>query len=53
MSTIALYLPKRIRLSSGHQKHHVFNELHSMVKKALGMDRILESMLKRLGKENT
>jgi hypothetical protein len=49
MSTIALHLPKIIGLSSGHQKHPVFNELHSMVKKALGMDRILESMLKRLG----
>ncbi|MCF8069573.1 MAG: hypothetical protein K9L30_13395 [Desulfobacterales bacterium] len=49
MSTIALYLPKRIPVSSAHQKHHVFNELHSMVKKALGMDSILESMIKRLG----
>ena len=30
-------------------RHPVFNELHSMVKKALGMDQILESMLERLG----
>jgi hypothetical protein len=34
---------------SANQEHPVFGELHSMVKKALGMDRILESMLKRLG----
>jgi hypothetical protein len=49
MSTIALYLPTRIRLSSGHQKHPVFNELHSIVKNDLGMDRILQSMFERLG----
>jgi DNA-binding MarR family transcriptional regulator len=36
-------------LFSANQQHPVFNELHSMVKKALGMDRILESMLERLG----
>jgi DNA-binding transcriptional ArsR family regulator len=36
-------------LFSANQKHPVFNELHSMVKKALGMDQILESMIKRLG----
>jgi DNA-binding MarR family transcriptional regulator len=36
-------------LFSANQEHPVFNELHSMVKKALGMDRILESMLERLG----
>lgn len=36
-------------LFSANQKHPVFNELHSMVKKALGMDRILESMIERLG----
>lgn len=36
-------------LFSANQKHPVFKELHSMVKKALGMDRILESMLQRLG----
>lgn len=34
---------------SANKKHPVFNELHSMVKKALGMDKILESMIKRLG----
>ena len=36
-------------LFSANKKHPVFNELHSMVKKALGMDRILESMIERLG----
>lgn len=30
-------------------QHPLFPELHSMVKKALGMDHILESMLSRLG----
>lgn len=30
--------------------HPLFPELHSMVKKALGMDHILESMLTRLGR---
>ena len=36
-------------LFSANTNHPVFNELHSMVKKALGMDRILESMIERLG----
>jgi hypothetical protein len=36
-------------LFSANTKHPVFNELHSMVKKSLGMDRILESMIERLG----
>ena len=36
-------------LFSANTKHPVFSELHSMVKKALGMDQILESMLERLG----
>jgi len=36
-------------LFSANPKHPIFNELHSMVKKALGMDQILESMIKRLG----
>ena len=36
-------------LYSANQSHPLFNELHSMVKKALGMDRILESILERLG----
>lgn len=36
-------------LFTANQAHPVFNELHSMVKKALGMDRILDSMLERLG----
>ncbi len=36
-------------LFSANQKHPVFNELHSMVKKSLGMDSILDSMIKRLG----
>lgn len=34
---------------SANTKHPIFNELHSMVKKALGMDQILESMIERLG----
>lgn len=34
---------------SANTNHPVFNELHSMVKKALGMDRILESMIEQLG----
>nr|WP_320012036.1 winged helix-turn-helix domain-containing protein [uncultured Desulfobulbus sp.] len=34
---------------SANQQHPLFNELHSMVKKALGMDQILESIIKRLG----
>jgi DNA-binding MarR family transcriptional regulator len=36
-------------LFSANTKHPVFKELQSMVKKALGMDQILESILKRLG----
>ena len=32
-----------------NQKHPLFHELQSMVQKALGMDRILESILERLG----
>ena len=32
-----------------NQKHPLFHELQSMVQKALGMDRILESILDRLG----
>ena len=36
-------------LFSANTKHPVFNELHSMVKKALGMDQILESVIERLG----
>ena len=32
-----------------NSKHPLFPELHSMVKKALGMDHILESMINRLG----
>jgi DNA-binding MarR family transcriptional regulator len=30
-------------------RHRLFPELHSMVKKALGMDRILDSVIERLG----
>lgn len=36
-------------LLSANTDHPVFNELHSMVKKALGMDRILDSIIDRLG----
>lgn len=32
-----------------NQNHPLFPELHSMVKKALGMDRILDSIIERLG----
>ena len=32
-----------------NSKHPLFPELHSMVKKTLGMDRILDSMIRRLG----
>lgn len=34
---------------SANKEHPLFNELHSMVRKALGMDEILESIIKRLG----
>jgi len=34
---------------SANTNHPIFQELHSMVNKALGMDQILESILKRLG----
>lgn len=36
-------------LFSANRNHPVFSELHSMVKKALGMDRILSSIIQRLG----
>ena len=36
-------------LYKANQKHPLFNELQSMVQKALGMDHILESILERLG----
>ena len=36
-------------LFAANANHPVFNELHSMVKKALGMDRILDSIIMRLG----
>jgi len=36
-------------LYHANQKHPLFSELHSMVKKSMGMDRILESILERLG----
>ncbi|MDX2434231.1 MAG: winged helix-turn-helix domain-containing protein [Desulfobacterales bacterium] len=32
-----------------NQKHPLFNELQSMVQKSMGMDRILDSILERLG----
>jgi DNA-binding Lrp family transcriptional regulator len=34
---------------NANQKHPLFHELQSMVQKALGMDRILDSILERLG----
>jgi DNA-binding MarR family transcriptional regulator len=36
-------------LYHANQKHSLFSELQSMVQKALGMDRILDSILERLG----
>ena len=36
-------------LYSANTDHPLFQELHSMVRKALGMDRILESIIGRLG----
>lgn len=36
-------------LFSANHSHPIFNELNSMVKKALGMDKILDSIIKRLG----
>ncbi|MCB1773737.1 MAG: winged helix-turn-helix transcriptional regulator [Gammaproteobacteria bacterium] len=35
---------------SAVRSHPLFPELHSMVRKALGMDRILDSIIQRLGK---
>lgn len=35
---------------SANTRHSLYPELHSMVKKAMGMDRILDSIVKRLGK---
>ena len=32
-----------------NQKHPLFNELQSMVQKSMGMDRILDSIIERLG----
>ncbi len=34
---------------SANQQHPLYPELHSMVKKALGMDRIIDSIVERLG----
>lgn len=36
-------------LYNANQNHPLFAELHSMVQKALGMDRILDSIIERLG----
>src|SRR5210317_1250308 len=36
-------------LYQANQKHSLFKELQSMVQKAMGMDRILDSILERLG----
>lgn len=36
-------------LFSANKNHPIFQELHSMVNKALGMDQVLESIIKRLG----
>jgi DNA-binding MarR family transcriptional regulator len=39
-------------LFSANTNHPIFQELHSMVTKALGMDQVLESIIKRLGNLN-
>ena len=46
-----LQMEKKGRLLnfSANRDHPLYPELHSMVKKALGMDRILDSILERLG----
>ena len=36
-------------LFSANRNHPIYTELHSMVSKTLGMDEILESIIKRLG----
>lgn len=36
-------------LFSANQEHPLFSELNSMVRKALGMDRIIDSIIDRLG----
>lgn len=36
-------------LFGANKNHPIFNELHSMVKKSLGMDKILDSIIYRLG----
>lgn len=50
-ATGLLHTEKKGRLInySANQDHPLYPELHSMVRKALGMDRILESILERLG----
>jgi DNA-binding transcriptional ArsR family regulator len=39
----------RLILYSANQKHALYDELHSMVQKALGMDAIVDSIIMRLG----
>lgn len=43
---------RQVHYSANH-KHPLYPELHSMVRKALGMDRILDSIIERLGKLET
>jgi predicted nucleotidyltransferase len=40
-------------LFSANQKHPLFSELNSMVRKALGMDKIIDSIVDRLGNLET
>jgi len=52
LSEVGLLSPKKAGRQinySANTEHSLFPELHSMVKKAMGMDRILESILRRLG----
>lgn len=50
-ATGLLHVEKNGRLIhyGANQAHPLYPELHSMVRKALGMDKILESILERLG----
>jgi DNA-binding transcriptional ArsR family regulator len=54
-ATGLLHTQKQGRLInySANRQHPLYPELHSMVKKALGMDRILDSILERLGNLET
>ena len=53
LSGIGLLKPKKSGRQinySANRKHPLYPELHSMVKKSLGMDKILDSIIERLGR---